>query len=531
MTDPHAVEDQSAAVALLADPATHGGAPVERIETHGALIFLAGDRVYKLKRAVRYPYMDFSTREKRAAACRAEVALNRRTAPGLYLGVAPLWCTPDGGLCLGSVDEQPDDAAPGVADWVVVLRRFDQAGLLDAMAERGALTPEIMDDLAEAVAALHAEAERHPGADGAALRWVVEENLAEFGEVPALFPPDRVERLRDRSQAALDRTGPLLDRRAREGFVRRCHGDLHLHNAVLLDGRPTPFDCIEFNDALAVIDVLYDLAFLLMDLDHRGLRPLANRVFNRYLEITADVEGLAALPLFLSVRAAVRAKVSRSIAETVGEADPDAAEGLRREAVAYFDAALRYLEPPDAALVAVGGLSGTGKTTVARALAPDLGPVPGALIVRSDVVRKRMLGVPETERLPEKAYRRSVTKRVYAELRRRAAAAAAAGHAAIADAVYAGEGERADIAAAAAEAGVPFAGVWLEAPIAELFRRVGGRSGDASDADAAIVARQRGSRTGPIEWARVDAGGDPAATVAETRRAVSAALPGDRLQD
>ncbi len=516
MTDPHVVEDQSAAVALLADPATHGGAPVARIDTHGAILFLAGERVCKLKRAVRYPYMDFSTPALREAACRAEVALNRRTAPQLYLGVAPLVRGPQGGLRLGDVGARSGNAA----DWVVVMHRFDQAALFDAMAERGALTAGLMDGLAEAVAALHADAERHPEAGAAALRWVVEENLAEFAEAPALFPPDRVACLRDRAEAALDRVGPRLDRRARDGFVRRCHGDLHLHNVVLLDRRPALFDCIEFNDALAVIDVLYDLAFLLMDLEHRGLRPFANRVFNRYLEITADVEGLAALPLFLSTRAAVRAKVARSSAATLDDAPP-AAAAQRRDAVAYFDAALRYLEPPRPVLVAVGGLSGSGKTTVARALAPDLGPAPGAVVVRSDVIRKRMLGVAETERLPEPAYKRPVTRRVYDELRRRTAAAAAAGQAAIADAVYAAADERADIEAAAAEAGVPFAGIWLDAPEAELFRRVGGRSGDASDADAAIVARQRGSQTGEISWARIDAGGDAEASVALAGRVLA----------
>lgn len=513
-------DDQRAAIAFLAEPASHGGAPVTRLDTHGAVVILAGERGYKLKRAVAFPYMDFSTLARREAACRAEVGLNRRTAPALYLGLAPILGGPDGRLSLGAAiaPDAPAPAGPEVRDWVVVMRRFDQDGLFDRLAERGALTPEQVEDLAEAVAHLHDLAEpRHAGGDGsAALRWVIAENLAELREQPALFPAEQVARLAAHAGAALDRTAALLDRRAAAGRVRHCHGDLHLGNVVLIEGRPTLFDAIEFNEALAVIDVAYDLAFLLLDLVHRGLRPLANRALNRYLERTGDIEALAALPLFLSTRAAVRAKVSASA--IAAQAEPAAASHAAEQARAYLDTALAMLEPAPARLVAIGGLSGTGKTTAARGLAPGLGPVPGAVILRSDVLRKRIREVADGARLPAEAYAPAVTAQVYGELARRAGAVLAAGHAAIADAVFARPEERAAIERVAAEAGVPFFGAWLQAPEPALLDRVEARAAaprpDASDADGAVVRRQGGYDLGPIGWARIEAGGSPEATLA-----------------
>lgn len=498
MTASHIVEDQSTVAAFLADPAHHGGQPVVRIDTHGAMVFLAGDRAYKLKRAVDYPYMDLSSLALREAACHAEIVLNRRTAPDLYLEARAIRRRLDGTL-------EWDGEGPAV-DWVVVMRRFDQDGLFDRLAARGALTPDLIDALANEIAAFHENASRHGDGGAAAMRWVTEDNIAELKESPALFAPDRVARLAQASAAALDRVGPALDRRAVEGSVRRCHGDLHLRNVCLIDGRPTIFDCIEFNDALATIDVLYDLAFLLMDLDHAGLRGMGNRALNRYLSRTVDYAGLAVLPLFLSARAAVRAKVGASMAATAGKGIDGA---LGRQAAAYLDSAVVYLDPPSPCLIAVGGLSGTGKTEIARRLAPGTGAAPGAVILRSDVFRKQAFGVPETQRLDAAAYRPEVTADIYAALETAAGAVLAAGHAVIADAVFADPAERAAIEDVAKTAGVPFVGIWLEAPEEVLRQRVGRRVGDASDADARVVARQAEYDIGPLTWSRVDASPAP----------------------
>ena len=519
----HVVADQSAVADFLADPASHGPGidAVERFDTHGAMVFLAGARAYKIKRAVAFPYMDFSTLDRRRAACEAEVALNRRTAPELYLGTEPITRDADGALRIGGTGE--------VVEWVVVMQRFDQAGLFDRLAAAGRLTPALMQRLTDAVLRFHEAAERLDpaqalggGADGQ--RAVAEESLAELAERPDLFPAAEVEGLGALFHGWLDRTAALLDDRQAEGFVRRCHGDLHLRNICLVEDEPTLFDCIEFNEAFAAIDVLYDLAFLLMDLEHRELRPLANLVLNRYLQRGERLEGLAALPGFLANRALVRAKVSASAEASQSEAA--ARTALEAEARGYFAAARRYLEPPTARLLAVGGLSGSGKTTLARLLAPGIGAAPGALHLRSDVIRKALWGVDELSPLPKAAYEPGFGERVYAEICQRAREALAAGQAVIADAVYARPEERQAITAVARGLGLRFDGLWLQAPPETLAARVTARRADASDADAAVVERQLTYDTGPVAWGRFEAGGS---TESLARRA--AALLGIEAAD
>lgn len=500
MTDELSAPDaQAGVVAFLANPETHGGRAVDRIDTHASRVFMVGERVYKLKRALRLPYMDYSTVERRRVACEAELRLNRRTAPDLYLGVAPVVRgsdgRSDGGLSIGGAGEP--------VDWVVVMRRVGQDTMFDRLAERGALDRAMMEDLAEAVAAFHASAEVFESRGGAdAMAWVVEDNAAELGTLAPWLGTERLARFADLSSRALDEGRPLLDRRRGEGKVRFCHGDLHLRNVCLFEGRPTPFDCIEFNDDIAIIDVLYDLAFLLMDLERRGLRPLGNAVLNRYLERSGEHAGLALMPLFLSARAAVRAKVSATVAAGEGEG----AGGLRAEASGYFDLALALLAAPGPRLVVVGGLSGTGKTTLARRIAPRIGPAPGAVVVRTDAVRKRLAGIPETERLPAGAYGPQASQAVYDEVFRLARETVSAGHAVIADGVFARPGERAAIEDVARSCGVPFHPVWLDAPVDRLVERVSARRGDASDATPDVVRAQARYDLGTLAWPRVDAG-------------------------
>jgi uncharacterized protein len=475
-------------------------ATVERIETHASIVFIAGDFAYKVKRAVKYSFLDFSTLERRHAACLNELRLNRRTAPLLYLDVIPVSRGEGGAFRLGGEGE-------AVVEWVLRMRRFDQAKLYDRMAGEGRLELAAMPPLAEAIAEFHAIIERvlSPGFAVAPLQVVLRDNAETFAGHPAEIAPQAALELTTTSREKLAALMPLLEARARGGYVRHCHGDLHLRNIVEIDGAPVLFDAIEFDDRLATIDVLYDLAFLLMDLGKRGLAAHANSLLNAYLDAdagTGNLFGLATLPLFLSLRAGIRAKVELLRARAVTDGDADAALS---EACTYFALARRLLASPAPRLIAIGGLSGSGKSAVARAIAPNLGAFPGAVHVRSDVERKRLFGVAQQDRLPANAYTAAVTDRVYAVCRKRARMALEGGQVAILDAVHAKPEERAKVAALAAELRVPFTGLWLEAPPEILRRRVAAREGDVSDATVEVVDAQLGYATGKQDFEVIDA--------------------------
>jgi hypothetical protein len=337
---------------------------------------------------------------------------------------------------------------------------------------------------------------------------VIEGNRESMESLAEIFGPDRVAELHRRSVALARDLSPLLDRRAEKGFVRRCHGDLHLDNICLWEGRPTMFDCLEFDDELATTDVLYDLAFLLMDLWERGYRQEASLVFNRYCDMTGEAEGIAALPLFLSMRAAIRAHVAGAAAKRSN----DAGRSTAKKALArgYFDAALDFLEHADPMLVAIGGRSGTGKSTLAGKVAHRLGRAPGARWLRSDVLRKRMAGLHPEEPLPATAYSPESHRAVYERTMSEAGTGLAAGQCVVIDAAFLDPDERNAVHDVARDAGCAFAGIWLEAPGEVLRERVSARTGDASDADARIVDLQLGRDTGDLEgWQRIDAGGSP----------------------
>lgn len=498
-------EDQDETIAFLSRPETYGlkGETVERVETHGAIVFLAGERAYKLKRAVKYIYMDYSTVERRRAMCLREFEINRVIASPIYLEVRTILRGSDGILRFG-----PTDAAEAL-DTVVVMRRFDQETLFGTLCDAGKLTPELMRETAEAIAAFHARAEitrDFGGAEGfaAAMR---ENNSVLASMIGAPFAADQVADYARTSDAALRDIAELLERRREKGLVRRCHGDLHLNNIFLFDGKPMLFDALEFEDNFACIDVLYDLAFLLMDLEHHRARPHANTLLNRYLEITRDYEGLAAMPALLACRAVIRAHVSVSRSAATGRPQ----SRLIDEAKTYFEEARGFLREVRPRLVVVGGLSGTGKTTLARLIAPANGRTPGAVILRSDVTRKRLMGVPETVRLPESAYTPAVNLSVFSEMAKTAATILAAGHAVVMDAVYGTREEREEIAGVAAKAGVRFDGFWLDADPEILARRISRRSGDASDATVAVLKKQIAAVPAAQDWARIDAGRAPEA--------------------
>jgi aminoglycoside phosphotransferase family enzyme/predicted kinase len=495
------VGDQSAAIAFLSDPASYGPGieKVVRHETHGAIVFLAGERAYKLKRAVRYPYMDYSTISLRRQMCEAELKVNRRTAPQIYLGVQPLVRSADGPLRFGSHDE--DSKA---VDWVIVMRRFAQDDLLEEKRKHGTLSRPLILALADAIAEFHARAEVTMAFGGAfGIRRVVDENddvLRRFASRP--FEVNAIERYTTEAHHHLGRVASLLEMRRFNGYVRRCHGDLHLNNICVIDGKPTLFDAIEFNEDFSVIDVFYDLAFLAMDLEHGRRRDLANALVNRYLEQTEDYGGLAALPLFLSCRAAMRAHVAATRADGGGTIKAE----LMQEATARLSEAIGFLAGEQPRLCVVSGLSGSGKSTLARELAPHIGIAPGAIVLRSDVIRKKLLGVREDERLPDEAYTAESNNRVYELIELRARTILKSGHSVIADAVYGREDERRSIELVARQSGATFWPIWLEAPAAVLEPRLAARRGDASDATIPVLRTQLSSVQKPRDWITIDAG-------------------------
>jgi aminoglycoside phosphotransferase family enzyme/predicted kinase len=512
------IEDQSAVIEFLSQPSTHGGAAVERVDTHASIVFLAGMCALKMKRAVQYDYLDFSTVERRKTMCEAELRINRRAAPRLYRNVIAVTREPGGGLALAG--------AGAAVEWLIEMARFDQEYLLDRLAGREALAIDVMDPLASEIARFHESTERRPDHGGASgLAWVIDGNATGFADQGKGVLDDRLcAEVTRQARACLDRQATLLDGRRGAGRVRQCHGDLHLRNIVLIDGRPTLFDAVEFNDEIACIDVLYDLAFLLMDLWRRELPHHANALWNRYLTATDELDGLALMPLFLSCRAAIRAKTSATSARFEREIS------RRREfedlARRYLDLAGQLLRPVAPAIIAVGGLSGSGKSVLARGLAPAIGPVPGAVVIRSDEIRKELCGVGRLDRLGPEGYTEDVSRRVYAAVAERTARVARGGYAAIADAVFARAADREVIERAATDAAVPFAGIWLDASDSVLLSRVDQRRNDPSDADAEIVRLQRSQGTGDMRWSRVDASDSAASVLATATDRVR-----DRLRD
>ncbi|WP_439596888.1 AAA family ATPase [Falsiroseomonas sp.] len=455
----------------------------EPIETHISAVFIGKETVWKLKKAVRLGFLDFSDPSARAHFARRELVLNQPHAPGMYRDVVPVTRAADGSLALDGVGEP--------VDWVLRMAPVPKDDFLDVIARRGGLTPDLLDATADAVAALHAAAPpAPPGFDApAAAARVLAGNIRD-GHATGL-PPMRVAALGQAMATRLAELTPHLAARQAEGHVRRCHGDLHLGNLCLWQGRPTPFDALEFDEAMATTDTGYDLAFLLMDLCQSGQRAAANRAMNRYLARTGDFGLLPALGFWMALRAMVRAHV-------------EARRG--GDGLAYLAAAEAHLRPIPPRLVAVGGLQGTGKTWLARQIAPDLGAAPGALHLRTDETRKRRAGLAPEDRLPPEAYAEAESQAVHAEIFAAARAALAAGQSVVLDAVFLDPAQRQ--AAEAAAAPHPFTGFWLAAPLDLLRGRVARRSAegrDASDATVAVLERAAAADPGPIAWQVLDA--------------------------
>lgn len=441
------------------------------IETSCATVILKGDVAYKLKKSVDFGFLDFTSVDKRRDALKRELDFNRRTAADIYRDVAEI----DG-------------------EAVLVMRRFDTRAVLAEQSAQPGWAPnlDLMQDLGESIAAFHAGAEVCRDAQHIDnIKYVIDSNDANIGRFSEALGATDIAAYSREVNAVYNDVAELVRRRFAEGHVRRCHGDLHLGNILIEAGRPVLFDCIEFNERLSWIDVLYDLGFLLMDLWVRGLEAAANRVMNAWLDRAARedgeaglYEGLALLPLFMSVRAGVRCHVSANS----GEMD---------QARTYLAAARRFLAPAAVTVTAVGGLSGSGKSTHARAVAATKGRAPGAVILRSDELRKRLWNWPSLERLPPEAYGPEQSERTYHHLFALGQTVARAGQSVILDATFREAHWRGQAEATAAAA---FDGVWLEVDRETRKHRVSERTRDVSDATPDVALSQEAVEPAAISW-------------------------------
>ncbi len=472
-------------------------------ETPIAKVYVFADRVLKLKKPVDFGFLDFTTVEKRAWATRRELAFNRRTAPDVYRTVHSVVRGGNGAFRLASATKN----SAAMIDCVLEMRPFSSDNILASRPEQ--VDGPLGERLGREIAGFQATAPLTSRGGAAALDYVLGSNAEQLRSLASKLGHEQVERLINDTGDAFRRLTPLLNRRRDDGFARRCHGDLHLGNIVVEDGRPILFDCIEFNDVLSEIDVGYDLAFVLMDLAHRGRGEAANRVLNGWLDEagrsfgTERLDGLAAMPLFQSVRASVRAHVSGH--------GGDAEQGR-----GYLRAAQDHLSASRPVLSAVGGLSGSGKSILSRELGPRLGLSPGAVVLRSDEVRKRLFGKAPTERLPESAYSADASAEVYRLMVEEAGAALQAGVSVVLDAVFLRPQERQQAQALALRLQTPFHGLWMEAPADVLRERLKARLGDASDANEAVLDRQLQVGPGEIGWRRIDATLEPSRRLAAT---------------
>jgi len=455
-------------------------------ETHISWVILTGRFAYKIKKPMDFGFLDFSTLDRRKHFCEEELRLNSRLASKLYLDVLPITGTPD----------QPELNGTGEPfEYAVRMRQFDQTDLLDARQEAGKLTPDLLNSLARQMAESHHQLPRVPdhkpfGAPEAVFA-AMQEN---FDQIRPLLSDaallEQVDSLEAWTRTTFDLMKDRITRRRKEGFVRECHGDLHLANITVYENEVTVFDCIEFSEPFRWIDVINDFAFLLMDLEARGENELANQTLNTYLEFSGDFDGLALLPIYKAYRAMVRAKISLFMMANPSLSEAETT-GLTQRYQDYANLAESYSTVPHRFMLATTGLSGSGKSVISGVLAAELGMVR----LRSDVERKRLFGLGPLDSSKsgpnENLYTEKANRETYELLAQRSAQLLAAGLPVIVDAANLKQHERAQLEAVAENQGVPFALIDCEAPDALRRQWVRSRKSDASEADESLLEQQK----------------------------------------
>lgn len=468
---------------------------VECVETHISWVLLTRDFAWKIKKPVRFRFLDFSSLTQRKHFCEEELRLNRRTAPELYLGVVPI-CGDARHPTIGGEGEP--------LEFAVQMRRFDDSCELARISNEGRLSPDLIDSLAETIADFHGTLSP-AGLDSpyglpADIRKDALENFATIHGLSEddSEPTDAIARLKDWTEAEANRLERFFQRRRQDGFIRECHGDLHLGNIVELDTGPRLFDCLEFNDRFRWIDVISEIAFLLMDLEEHGHEEFARRLLNRYLERTGDYAGLPGLRFYLVFRALVRAKVD--LIQLQDDSQTEAHRRLlRREFGGYLSIARHDASASRTALILMHGVSGSGKTVFSQQLVESS----AAIRIRSDVERKRLFGVSESSRLEgtdaTRLYSDDASRKTYDRLELLASTVINAGFPVVVDATFREPDQRERFRQLAGSLGVPFRIIACTAPEKELLARVATRQSagrDASDAGTLVLQQQLQMETG-----------------------------------
>ncbi len=463
---------------------------IELIETHISWVILTGAFAYKIKKPVNFGFLDFSTLEKRHHCCEQELYLNSRLAPAIYLEV----------VAISGTQMKPQISGDGdVFEYAVKMTQFPQSAQLDNMLAAGKLGVEHMDAIAQMVADFHQTIASTDDVmdygNKEAVYQPVDENFKQIYQHLNTEPYAlTLAALSQWSQVEFEKLASVFTQRKADGFIRECHGDMHLRNLVWLGDKPMAFDCIEFNPQLRWIDVISEVAFLVMDLQDRKQHQSANRFLNTYLEFTGDYQGLSVLPFYLCYRALVRAKVNALRLEQKNITKV-ARQSLLTEFESYLALATTYTQQPAPKLIIMRGLSASGKSTVSQQLLEKL----PAIRIRSDVERKRLfdalsidpsLDNKESNKIDSGIYTAQASQQTYAKLAMLTSQVISAGYSVIVDAAFLQHGQRESFQTLAQRLSVPYIIVELTASTETLRQRIAARENDVSDADLVVLEHQ-----------------------------------------